>query len=484
MEKFIKLKRWSLILLIIAITSCKKENLIDTKPVAGFSVNAMEVIEGNASVFTDLSFDQNGTITSWDWDFGDGSSSTEPSPVHIYTEGKYTVTLTVTDNAGNTNVNIFSKEITVVQPSTATTEPEKVWVFNLPAKFEDSSPAVADDGTVYIGCSSKNGIPNVYAVKNGLEVWSYATGDIVRSAPAIDANGNVYIGSYDNNLYGFTPTGSLAMQFNMGDNAKYSGPVFGSDGTIYIGSQTNRLIAVNPSGTKEWDYNMGADVNGTPAIGSDGTVFIGSTNGTFYALNPDGTLKWSKKFGSWTSTATALAEDGTVYFAGEGNDLNPTFGGVLIAYNPTNGDEKWRVNLTSKINQGGPSVAPDGTVYAGGADKKLVAYNPLDGSVKWSYPTNGAIQGTPAIDNDGNIYVTDTEGYLYVIDPDGNKKWKETQLGSMIWSSPAIGADGTIYVAADQSDGTGKLFALKTNATGLAAGGWPMRSKNAKHTGR
>lgn len=484
MEKLINLKTWMLILLVIGFISCKKDSPIDTKPVAAFSVNTVELIVGNPAVFTNLSFDQNGDVKSFNWDFGDGTTSTEPSPVHTYSKGKYTVTLTVTDNAGNTNVNTFSKVITVLEPSTATTEPTKLWVFNLPAKFEDSSPAIADDGTVYIGCSAKSGVANVFAVKNGIEVWSYATGDIVRSAPAIGTNGNVYIGSYDNNLYGFTAAGSLAFQFDMGDNAKYSAPVLGNDGTIYIGSQKDKVHAVNPDGSKKWEYQTGGDVNATPAVGSDGTIFIGSTDGTFYALNKDGTLKWSKKFGSWTATATALGADGTVYFAGEGNDLNPTSGGVLIAYNPTDGTEKWRVNLNQKINQGGPSVAPDGTVYAGGADKKLVAYSSLDGSVKWSYATNGAIQGTPAIDNDGNIYVTDMQGYLYVIDAEGKKKWKETQLGASIWSSPAIDTHGIIYVAADQGDGKGKLFALKTNATGLAATGWPMRSKNAKHTGR
>ncbi len=484
MKNNIKLLKYGMFLFFLGSISCNdNDSIIDTKPVAAFSVNETDVIEGNATVFTDLSFDQNGSIASWNWDFGDGNSSTEQSPVHTYDTGAYTVVLTVTDNTGNANTNEFSKTINVVEPSTATIEPTKVWVFNLPAKLEASSPAVGDDGTVYIGCSAKNGLPNVFAVKNGIKVWSYATGDIVRSTPAIAANGNIFIGSYDNNLYGFTPTGNLAMQFDMGNNAKYSGPIFATDGTIYIGSQTDELIAVNPNGTEKWRFDTDGDVNSTPAIGADGTIYVGSTGDDFFAFNPDGTVKWRKEYGKWAATVTALGEDGTVYFAGEGNNLNPTSGGVLIAYNPTDGTERWRTNLKSKVNHGGPSVAPDGTIYLGGHDKELVAYNANDGTIKWTYPTNGAIQGVPAIDNDGNIYVTDTSGFLYIVDAMGNKKWKATQLGSKIWSSPTIGPDGTIYVAADQSDGTGKLFALKTKATGLAKGGWPMRSKNAKHTG-
>jgi outer membrane protein assembly factor BamB len=260
--------------------------------------------------------------------------------------------------------------------------------------------------------------------------------------------------------------------------------VFAQDGTIYIGSQSDALFAVNPDGTEKWNFPAGGDFNATPAISSDGTLYIGNTDDFFYAINPDGTEKWKSEFGSWTACATAIGEDGTVYFSGEGNNLDPTSGGVLIAYDPNDGTEKWRVGRTDKVSRGGPVIAPDGTLYLAGQDGKLIAYNSTDGSIKWSYDLLGESLVTPAIDNDGNIYVGDESGFFHVIDPDGNKKWKEIQLGSRVWSSAAIGSDGIIYVAADQADGTGKLYALKTNATGLASGGWPMRSKDAKHTGR
>lgn len=49
-------------------------------------------------VFTDLSTEQNTTITDWLWDFGDGDTSTDQSPTHTYdAAGIYEVSLTVTD---------------------------------------------------------------------------------------------------------------------------------------------------------------------------------------------------------------------------------------------------------------------------------------------------------------------------------------------------------------------------------------------------
>ncbi len=455
-------------------------------PVAAFEVSSEEVEEGTAVVFTDVSFDQDGEITAWLWDFGNGETSEEQNPSKTLPLGEHTVTLQVTDNDGNSSENEFSKVITVLEPSTATTEPTTLWMFDLPAVIEDSSPAVGNDNTIYIGCNGKEGLANVFAVKDGSEVWSYETGDIVRSAPTISDDGStIYLGSYDNNLYGFNAaSGDVTLQFDMGNNAKYSGPALGSDGTIYIGCQTDELIAVNSDGTEGWRYDTGGDVNSTPIVGASGVIYVGSTGDDFFAFNPDGTVKWQKTYGGWTATAAAIAEDGTIYFAGEGNVYDEAFGGIVVAYNAADGSEKWHTNMTSKVNQGGPAIGPDGTIYVGGHDQKLFALNPADGTIRWEYGVNGNILATPAVDNDGNIYVTDDSGFLHVVAPDGTKKWKEKQLGVKIWSSPTIAPDGTIYVAADQAGETGKLYAIQTNATGLATSAWPMRSKNASHTGR
>jgi outer membrane protein assembly factor BamB len=66
-----------------------------------------------------------------------------------------------------------------------------------------SSPAVAN-GVVYIGSDDNN----VYALNasTGILLWSYTTGGAVTSSPAV-ANGVVYIGSDGGNVYAFGLTG-------------------------------------------------------------------------------------------------------------------------------------------------------------------------------------------------------------------------------------------------------------------------------------
>ena len=70
-----------------------------------------------------------------------------------------------------------------------------------------SSPAVAN-GVVYIGSDDDN----VYALNasTGALLWQYTTGNSVSSSPAV-ADGVVYVGSNDDNMYALNAsTGALA----------------------------------------------------------------------------------------------------------------------------------------------------------------------------------------------------------------------------------------------------------------------------------
>jgi len=63
----------------------------------------------------------------------------------------------------------------------------------------DSSPFVAN-GIVYVGSEDSN----IYALNatSGIKIWSYLTKSAVESSPVV-ANGVVYVGSDDNNVYAF-----------------------------------------------------------------------------------------------------------------------------------------------------------------------------------------------------------------------------------------------------------------------------------------
>jgi outer membrane protein assembly factor BamB len=72
-------------------------------------------------------------------------------------------------------------------------------------------------------------------------VWSYTAGNVVNSSPAV-ANGVVYIGSWDYNLYALNAgTGALLWSYTTG-NYVYSSPAV-ANGMVYIGSSDDKVYA-------------------------------------------------------------------------------------------------------------------------------------------------------------------------------------------------------------------------------------------------
>src|SRR4030043_384844 len=69
-------------------------------------------------------------------------------------------------------------------------------------------------------------------------------------------------------------------------------PAIGADGTIYIGCFDDNLYAVNPDGSQRWSFNTTGPVTSSPAIGAAGTTYVGCNDRNLYAINPDGSQKW------------------------------------------------------------------------------------------------------------------------------------------------------------------------------------------------
>jgi outer membrane protein assembly factor BamB len=111
-----------------------------------------------------------------------------------------------------------------------------------------SSPAVAN-GKVYFG----SGDGNVYAVdaKSGVLAWKFATGDVVHASPAVAGN-TVYIGSWDGRLYAIdAESGQQKWAFEAGQDPTYHNQVgFQSspavvDGTVYVGCRDAHVYALD-----------------------------------------------------------------------------------------------------------------------------------------------------------------------------------------------------------------------------------------------
>ncbi len=295
--------------------------------------------------------------------------------------------------------------------------------------------------------------------------WVFKTGSFVESSPAVGADGTIYVGSWDFNVYAVNPDGTQKWAFQTG-GMMYSTPAVGADGTIYVGSDDYNLYAINPDGTQKWAFQTGGTVWSSPAVGADGTIYVGSDDHNLYAVNPDGTQKWAFKTGSFVDSSPAVGADGTIYVGSDDDNL--------YAINP-DGTQKWALKTGIGVASS-PAVGADGTIYVGSDDSNLYAVNP-DGTLKWAFQTGSYADSSPAVGADGTIYVG-SDYNLYAINPDGTQKWA-FQTGNYVYSSPAVGADGTIYVGSWDSN----LYALSSSSEGLASSSWPMFHHDLEHTG-
>ena len=395
-----------------------------------------------------------------------------------------------------------------------------LWNYPLPDVMGQTvSPAIGTDGTIYISCNLNSGLrvignttPNFFAINtDGSLKWSSQITesplvpanekpDEITTSAAIHPDGSIYMGGvFTRSIFKLNPVdGSRIAVLNSGlGRQRLNGFAFSPDGTsVYTGfysTASNRGIKSIKSDLsgKNWDFEIDKEFNLTPAVGVDGTIYAASvttaTNRFIYAINPDGTQKWATAYslasGGYMASAISIGSDGTIYMSAKAT--SSPLNGVLKAYNPADGTEKWSTLITDgNAERGGPAIGPDGTIYLGNAGGFMRAYSPIDGSQLWSFTTSGAIQVVPAIDNLGRLYFGTTTGNFYVLNSDGTLAYDMLDLGDSIHSSAVIGSNGTIYVASTTGTGTnsGKLYALQTTATGLATSHWPMYGKSPMHT--
>ena len=326
----------------------------------------------------------------------------------------------------------------------------------------DDTPVIDSDGIIYCKGAYNHLDRYLYAIyPNGIEKWKYEAGGLISdSSPAIDEDGTIYIGSWDGKLYAINSNGTLRWKFNSGDIIP-SSPVIADDGTIYFGTEGKKVYAVNPNGTEKWHYTTGNWITSDPAIGDDGTVYIGSMDYYLYALYPNGSLRWRFNIGDRIYGSPSIADDGTIY-------VGSSWNGYLYALYP-NGTLKWKYGGAGTPNN--PSIGSDGTIYAGYL-YNLVALSP-NGSLKWEFYIGDDRfigRSAPAISADGTIYFgihlgvpgNSNGGEIIAVNPDGTERWRKRIANEGIDSSPSIAEDGTVYIGSWYVISEGYLHAFGT----------------------
>ena len=290
------------------------------------------------------------------------------------------------------------------------------------------------------------------------QLWSFQTKDTIFSSPAV-ANGMVYVGSHDRNLYAFDANCRSNCQplwsFWTGGFVHSSPAV--ANGVVYVGSENNNFYAFDANCRHAcqplWSFSTGGAIQSSPAV-ANRIVYVGSLDGKFYAFDENcrnacqPLWSFSTKGAIFSSPAVA---NGIVYIGSDDGSLY-----AFDAVCRSNCQPLWSFTAGGSIGSS-PAVA-NSIVYVGSADHKLYAFDAACRSAcqpLWSFQTGDKIGSSPAVTN-GMVYVGSDDHSLYAFDAGCRSNCQplwSIQTGDKIGSSPTV-ANGVLYVGS----GDGKLY--------------------------
>src|SRR5574339_442519 len=186
-----------------------------------------------------------------------------------------------------------------------------------------------------ISVSPQTGPMNTSGIK---PLWAFKCEDEIRGTPAI-AQGLLYIGSYDNNLYALNAADGKFQWKYPTDGGIVTRPVF-FDGNVYFGSEDRRLHVVSArAGKVVWTYYTNGPVRSSPGI-AEGHIFFGSDDNYIHAVNLNtGRMAWRFETADYVRSTPFVVRE-LVYAGCETGDY------YAIDFR---GDLKWRFHAKRAI---------------------------------------------------------------------------------------------------------------------------------------
>jgi eukaryotic-like serine/threonine-protein kinase len=315
----------------------------------------------------------------------------------------------------------------------------QIWSFECEDEVR-GSPTYAN-GVVYCGSYDNN----LYALnaQSGEFLWKYASDGGIVSRPLVH-DGSIYLGSEDRHLHVLQARSGKLLWTYPTDGPIRSSPVI-SEGHLFIGSDDCYIHAINiVTGRRAWRVDTGEFIRSTPTINND-LILYGTESGDFFCLDLGGSIKWRYR-AKRSITGSAVVHQGMVIFG----SLDAT----LYAMDAKTGWVIWRFRL-GKGSISTPCIA-ENFIFTGAADGNILCIEARSAKEIWRHTTDHQVTGSPVIDKD-SVYCGSVDGLLYCLDyRTGRLRWKYKTEGP-ITGTPVV-ADNRIYFGSTDH----RIYALAT----------------------
>jgi outer membrane protein assembly factor BamB/tRNA A-37 threonylcarbamoyl transferase component Bud32 len=265
--------------------------------------------------------------------------------------------------------------------------------------------------------------------------WRFRCEDEVRSSPRI-ADGVIYVGSYDNNLYALDASdGSFIWKFPT-EGGIASTPFVHKD-MVIIGSEDGRLYAISRQlGDQIWTCPTRGCIRSSAQV-EYGHCFFGSDDGCLYAINVQtGKTVW--QFQSAGPIRSSPLVVGEMVYVGSDD-------GYVYSLDLRSGATQWKHSTSRRVTSS--PAHSNNLIYIGSADGYLYAINARSGWPVWRFRTRGYVLSTPLVVGE-TVYIGSTDGKLYAIEANtGRERWNYDS-GSPITSSATIGNE-LVYIGSN-----------------------------------
>ena len=176
------------------------------------------------------------------------------------------------------------------------------------------STGMALDGNLLL-FSTSQGELNAYGL-NGHLAWRVPLYSDIRAIPAVAADGTIYLGTVSGTFCAISPSGGTIWSVKTGEPILLSAVVAHS-GTIFVSSYTH-LWAFSPHGALLWSRPLAKPLATPIALdGNDDLYYIDSA-GAAWSLNPNGTKRWMAPGSSTLATSASspvVSQDAVLFNA-------------------------------------------------------------------------------------------------------------------------------------------------------------------------